>query len=110
IEVFFPADRVEFTGSLPKTYEHRSEEHGRWLRLDFCPRCGISIGVTAERRPGQRGLNEALSMIVRGSRLAGTSGRNRRSTGSKYLLMFPVGYLGAPRQKARILLNVRYWW
>jgi hypothetical protein len=34
-------------------------------------------------------------MIVLGSRLAGTSGRHRRSLGSKYLLMFPVGYLGA---------------
>jgi hypothetical protein len=57
-------------------------------------------------------------MIVRGLRLAGTSGRNRRSLGSKYLLMFPVGYLGAlkvngclfeSRWTGRILLNVRYW-
>src|SRR5262245_25131169 len=57
IEVFFPANQVEFIGSSLKTYEHRSEVHGRWLRLDFCSRCGTSIGVTAERRPGQRGLN-----------------------------------------------------
>jgi hypothetical protein len=57
IEVFFPADNVEFIGSPPKTYEHRSEEHGRWLRIDFCPRCGTSIGVTAQRRLGQQGLN-----------------------------------------------------
>jgi hypothetical protein len=56
IGVFFPANRVEFTGSTPKTYEHRSEEHGRWLRLKFCPQCGTTIGVTAERRPGQQGL------------------------------------------------------
>jgi hypothetical protein len=36
IGVFFPADHVEFIGLSPKTFEHRSEEHGRWLRLDFC--------------------------------------------------------------------------
>ena len=56
IGVFFPENRVEFTGPSPETYEHRSEEHGRWLRLYFCPRCATTIGVTAERRPGQQGL------------------------------------------------------
>jgi hypothetical protein len=56
IAVYFPANRVEFTGSTATSYEHRSEEHGRWLRLAFCPRCGTTIGVTAERRPGQQGL------------------------------------------------------
>ena len=57
VEVFFLTGRVELIGSPPKIYEHRSQESGRWLRQDFCPRCGTTIGLTAERRPGQRGLN-----------------------------------------------------
>jgi len=56
IEVFFPTENVEFKGSAPKTFEHRSDESGRWLRLEFCPRCGTAVGMTAERRPGQQVL------------------------------------------------------
>jgi hypothetical protein len=56
IEVFFPAESVEFTSSQARTYEHRSDESGRWLRLEFCPRCGTTVGMTAERRPGQHAL------------------------------------------------------
>jgi hypothetical protein len=56
IEVFFPAENVEFTGSPPKIFEHRSDESGRWLRLQFCPRCGTTVGMTAERRPAQQAL------------------------------------------------------
>jgi hypothetical protein len=43
-------------------------------------------------------------MIVRGLQLAATSGRHRRSLGSKYLLMFPIGFLGVLRYDA----NSRY--
>jgi hypothetical protein len=38
------------------TYEHRSDETSRWLRLQFCPRCGTTICHTAEARPGFRGI------------------------------------------------------
>ena len=57
VEVFFSENQVEFIGSPPTTYEYTSAEHGRWRRLDSCPRRGTPIAVTAERRPGQRGLN-----------------------------------------------------
>ena len=34
--------------------EHRSDESGRWLRMNFCPRCGTTVCHTAEVRPGLR--------------------------------------------------------
>jgi len=36
---------VKVTGAL-KTYEHRSDESGRWIRLNFCPRCGTTVSST----------------------------------------------------------------
>jgi hypothetical protein len=56
IEVFFSEENIEFTGASHSTYEHRSDETGRWLRLEFCPRCGTTVGMTGEKRPGQRAL------------------------------------------------------
>jgi hypothetical protein len=53
IELFFPAENVELVGAAPKTFEHRNES-GRWLRLEFCGRCGTTVGMAAERRPGQQ--------------------------------------------------------
>jgi hypothetical protein len=38
------------------TYEHRSDESNRWLRLEFCLRCGTTVLWTAEGRPGVRGI------------------------------------------------------
>jgi hypothetical protein len=34
---FFPAENVEYAGPSPTTFEHRSDESDRWLRLEFCP-------------------------------------------------------------------------
>ena len=44
---------VKLTGA-PKTYEHRSDESGRWIRLNFCPRCGTTVSSTFEK--GQKEL------------------------------------------------------
>src|SRR6185437_6656477 len=57
VEVLFADDQVEFFGSPVETYEYRSAIHGRWLRLESCPRCATPVAVTAQRRPGQLGLN-----------------------------------------------------
>jgi hypothetical protein len=56
IEVFFKDEQIEFLGAVPTEFEQRSDESGRWLKLAFCARCGSSIGLTAERRPGQRAV------------------------------------------------------
>ncbi len=52
--VLFEEENVELTGGGLTTYEHRSNESNRWLRLHFCNRCGTTVMVTAENRPGIR--------------------------------------------------------
>ncbi len=54
---FFKAENVEFSGISRTTYEHRSDESARWLRMEFCPACGTTVGWTSERRPGVRGVS-----------------------------------------------------
>ncbi|MFN0039960.1 MAG: GFA family protein [Burkholderiales bacterium] len=54
--VFFPEDRVEFSRAPRSQYEHRSDESGRWMRLEFCPRCGTTMSWISERRPGVRAV------------------------------------------------------
>jgi hypothetical protein len=54
VEAIFNEDRVEFSGGALTKYRHISDESGRWLDLEFCPRCGTNIGFTLEWRPGIR--------------------------------------------------------
>jgi hypothetical protein len=53
VEPVFNEEQVEIKGALTK-YRHISDESGRWLDLEFCPRCGTNIGFTLEWRPGMR--------------------------------------------------------
>ena len=39
-----------------KSYEHRSDESGRWLRVEFCPKCGNNLTWTLEVMPEARGV------------------------------------------------------
>ena len=55
--VIFRAEHVEFSGGPMTLYEHHSDESGRWLRMEFCPRCGTTVSWTAQRRPGMRGMS-----------------------------------------------------
>ena len=48
----FPSESVEFTQGQPIECEHRSDESGRWLRMQFCARCGTTVAHTAQLRPG----------------------------------------------------------
>ena len=48
----FSQTDVKLTGAL-KTYEHRSDESGRWIRLNFCPRCGTTVSSTFEIEQGE---------------------------------------------------------
>jgi hypothetical protein len=54
--VLFKMEQVELSGEPLVTYEHRSDESHRWLRLEFCPRCGTTVTWTGERRPGIRSI------------------------------------------------------
>jgi len=55
--VMFRVEQVEFSRTARTIYEHRSGESGRWLRMEFCPRCGTTVSWTAQRRPGMRGIS-----------------------------------------------------
>ena len=52
---YFNEGDVELRGEL-RTYQHRSDESGRWLRMQFCPKCGSTVTWTLELYPGLRAL------------------------------------------------------
>lgn len=56
VAYFNDAD-VEFLQGRLTRYEHRSDETGRWLRIEFCPTCGTPVTHTTELRPGIRGIS-----------------------------------------------------
>jgi hypothetical protein len=56
VGVYFRADDVEITRGELKTYEHRSDESGRWLKMQFCPKCGTTVTWLLELFPEGRGV------------------------------------------------------
>jgi len=55
-EVVFNAGQVAIAGAEVGRYRHVSDESGRWLDIEFCPRCGGNLGFTLEAAPGLRTL------------------------------------------------------
>jgi hypothetical protein len=55
IGAYFNESDVELSGTL-RTYEQRSDESGRWLKMQFCPNCGSTVSWTLELYPGLRAL------------------------------------------------------
>lgn len=56
VAVYADASRVEFIGGEMQSYSYRSDESGRWVKTEFCARCGTTLTWTAEFFPGLRGL------------------------------------------------------
>jgi hypothetical protein len=56
IPAYFDEAAVQITSGVLKTYECRSDETNRWLRLEFCPICGTTVTWTAEWSPRTRGI------------------------------------------------------
>jgi hypothetical protein len=52
----FPESAVEVVQGQLVECEHRSDESHRWLKMNFCARCGTTIFHTAEIRPGIRSI------------------------------------------------------
>jgi hypothetical protein len=50
----FDENKVKVNGGPLTKYRHISDESGRWLDLEFCPKCGTNVGFTLEWRPGVR--------------------------------------------------------
>jgi hypothetical protein len=53
---YFDQRNVTFLQGELKEYEHHSDESARWLRMQFCSRCGTTVTHTAQMRPGQRAI------------------------------------------------------
>ena len=53
---YFDDKNVEILKGKLTMHEHRSDETGRWLRMEFCPTCGTTVTHTVEVRPGLRGI------------------------------------------------------
>ena len=53
---YFDEANVRIVKGEVTEYEHRSDESGRWLRTQFCPRCGTTVTIAVEARPGMRGI------------------------------------------------------
>jgi hypothetical protein len=56
IVALFQDENLEITGLPLMTYEHKSDESHRWIRLEFCSRCGTTVTLKLERFPGARGI------------------------------------------------------
>jgi hypothetical protein len=67
---YFDAQAVEFTHGEPAEIEHRSDESGRRLRMNFCSACETTVSHTAEVRRGMRAIaGERLGRISRAAAL-----------------------------------------
>lgn len=56
VGAYFRDEDVEFLAGERGSYEHRSDETRRWLKVEFCNRCGGNITWTLELRPGTRAI------------------------------------------------------
>jgi hypothetical protein len=53
---YFREQDVEIMRGVLKTYEHRSDESKRWIRMQFCVTCGTTVTLRAEVLPDARGI------------------------------------------------------
>ena len=51
VEAVFLKENVSFTRGTPKVYAYKSPAHGRTMHPQFCPECGVTVGLTMERFP-----------------------------------------------------------
>jgi hypothetical protein len=68
---YFREEDVEFVkDGERRSYEHRSDETGRWLRFEFCVVCGTQLTWTVEASPGLRAigigtLDDPKSVVIK---------------------------------------------
>ncbi len=52
---YFDQNQVHLRTAVSE-YVHRSDETGRTMTMQFCARCGVTVAVVAEARPGWVGV------------------------------------------------------
>ena len=60
IGVYFRKQDFELVRGVVRSYEHRSDETNRWLRLEFCPTCGTAARLAQDRAPRLDAVQTAL--------------------------------------------------
>lgn len=53
----FPLEAVEFNDAEIRSYEHKSDESGGQIYVEFCPVCGTTVGLRFERWPTLRAIS-----------------------------------------------------
>lgn len=53
---YFDERNVSIMRGELKECGHRSDETGRWLRMQFCPQCGTTVTHSVQIRPGLRAI------------------------------------------------------
>ena len=96
----FPSESVEFTQGEPIECEHRSDESGRWLEMQFCARCGTTVAHTAQLRPGMTTIAATTFDELGGSTSIATSGSNRNCRGSTFRRAWPCSRRARPAPQA----------
>ena len=56
VGIYFRQEDFALLRGELKSYEYRSDESHRWLRMEFCPNCGTTVSWTAEAFPGGRAV------------------------------------------------------
>ena len=56
-ESLFRIEAVEFNAGEVRKYEHLSDGSGKKVLVEFCPRCGTTVGLGFERWPELRALS-----------------------------------------------------
>jgi hypothetical protein len=56
VEPIFRKEDIVFSGSAPRTYDHRSDGSGKRVTLNFCGRCGTTLCLDLARFPDILGL------------------------------------------------------
>ena len=56
VEPIFRIEDVVFSGTAPRTYDHRSDGSHKRVTLHFCDNCGTTLHLSFERFPGFIGM------------------------------------------------------
>jgi len=87
VEPIFLIANVEVESGAVGTCDHRSPDHGRTLRIHFCPKYGTHLSLLFERFPFVQAYAAVRSTIPTGSSPTDTFSRRRQLPGWSFRQM-----------------------
>jgi hypothetical protein len=76
---YFDETAVEITSGDLKTYEYRSDETNRWVKMEFCPTCATNVTYTALTWPGSDLQTPRLQTVAENGRGSSSARKFARS-------------------------------